>query len=851
MTGSRHGTTNPFVGPEPIEAGQKIFGRDTEIDELYYLLGAERIVVLYSPSGAGKTSLIQAGLIPRLAESFDVWGRVRVNLPPAGTAGNRYVRSVNLGFEAALPEARRRPEEQIAGLTLAAYAAGRPRRRSASPNAVLIFDQFEEILTSDPIGFDAKTEFFRQLGALLLNPRLWALFSLREDYLAWFDPYAHHVPTHLKNRFRLDLLARDEAVNAMRLSVGEGQPPRAFAPETAEQLAADLATMKVQQPDGRFLPQIGRYVEPLYLQVVGRSLWDQLPADKLTIETTDVESRGDVNKALGELYDAEVARAAAGEEPVEREIREWFGRALITRDGVRNQALRGAGSSEGLANVLVDSLVSGHLVRPEERGGATWYELAHDRLIAPVMTSNARWLDAHLSLLQRQAATWDAQSRPPGLLLRGDALVEAEGWAAANAHRLLPRERDCLAACLKERAVLRRDRRMTIGIQVSAAVLAVAVVFALVSRANAQREALVASIARDLVAGDYNDLRSIGDTRPWHEIPVPLADEFLAGVDPGVLAAAPWEHEPFDEEALLGIIDRGSRALVLSRSFFGAMSYALEEIWLRSSDTQVRERARALFDRVRREFIAHHALEPPSEQVDDESNRRIRLRGGRFEMGTTMDLFEAGAGQPHPVTVADFWMQQHEVTNQEYARFDPDHEFVTGEERHPVDSVSWYEAAAYAAWLGASLPTEAQWEYAARGTGAPERNLRGYPWGDDNPGRSDGRAVFEADYTLPVDPPRVRGRTPEGIEDLAGNVKEWCRDWYDIYGPTDRVDDPLGPPRGREESAMGGLVRMRVLRGGGFNSSAFELRSAFRGKQIPAGRFSNIGFRLVSSRFDP
>jgi hypothetical protein len=171
---------------------------------------------------------------------------------------------------------------------------------------------------------------------------------------------------------------------------------------------------------------------------------------------------------------------------------------------------------------------------------------------------------------------------------------------------------------------------------------------------------------------DYNDLRSIGDTRPWHEIPVPLADEFLAGVDPGVLAAAPWEHEPFDEEALLGIIDRGSRALVLSRSFFGAMSYALEEIWLRSSDTQVRERARALFDRVRREFIAHHALEPPSEQVDDESNRRIRLRGGRFEMGTTMDLFEAGAGQPHPVTVADFWMQQHEVTNQEYARFDPD-----------------------------------------------------------------------------------------------------------------------------------------------------------------------------------
>ena len=71
---------NPFVGPRPIEAGQKIFGRDREINELYYLLSAERIVLLHSPSGAGKSSLIQAGLMPRLQELFDVWGPTRLNL---------------------------------------------------------------------------------------------------------------------------------------------------------------------------------------------------------------------------------------------------------------------------------------------------------------------------------------------------------------------------------------------------------------------------------------------------------------------------------------------------------------------------------------------------------------------------------------------------------------------------------------------------------------------------------------------------------------------------------------------------------------------------------------------------
>src|SRR5205823_4523616 len=109
--------TNPFVGPHPIETGQKIFGRDTEIEKLYYLLSAERIVLLHSPSGAGKSSLMRAGLMPRLAGRFDVRGPTRVNTqPPVGTAAgavNRYVRSANLGFEEGLPAERRRPEEVL------------------------------------------------------------------------------------------------------------------------------------------------------------------------------------------------------------------------------------------------------------------------------------------------------------------------------------------------------------------------------------------------------------------------------------------------------------------------------------------------------------------------------------------------------------------------------------------------------------------------------------------------------------------------------------------------------------------------------------------------------------------
>jgi hypothetical protein len=170
---------NPFVGPRPLETGQRIFGRNREIDELYYLMSAERIVLLHSPSGA-KSSLIRAGLIPRLAQRFDVRGPTRVNTEPSdGMGANRYIRSASLGFEEGLPEDRRRSEDFVSRMTLAEYVETRPRRRSTPENVVLIFDQFEEILTADPLAIDSKREFFRQLGELLQNPKVWALFVLR------------------------------------------------------------------------------------------------------------------------------------------------------------------------------------------------------------------------------------------------------------------------------------------------------------------------------------------------------------------------------------------------------------------------------------------------------------------------------------------------------------------------------------------------------------------------------------------------------------------------------------------------------------------------------------------------
>lgn len=180
----------PYVGPRPFEIGETCYGRSWETLELRDLLIARRIVLLHSPSGAGKTSLIQAGLIPELKkERFHVLPVVRVGNEPRevlerGDGGNRYVLSVVNALDAALPETQR---TELVGSSLAGYLERFRRIVSAAGEEptpeVLILDQFEEILTLDPTDVPLKEAFFNQLGEVLRDHRRWALFAMREDYV--------------------------------------------------------------------------------------------------------------------------------------------------------------------------------------------------------------------------------------------------------------------------------------------------------------------------------------------------------------------------------------------------------------------------------------------------------------------------------------------------------------------------------------------------------------------------------------------------------------------------------------------------------------------------------------------
>jgi len=265
----------------------------------------------------------------------------------------------------------------------------------------------------------------------------------------------------------------------------------------------------------------------------------------------------------------------------------------------------------------------------------------------------------------------------------------------------------------------------------------------------------------------------------------------------------------------------------------------------------------------RAKVIASDGKPGDEEIVGKDGMPMVLIPAGEFEMGDHFNEGDSNELPVHTVYVDSFYIDKYEVTNEMYARFlneigrnedeeghqlldinDSDCliEFVGGQyrpkagyEKHPVIEVSWYGAMAYAKWAGKRLPTEAEWEKAARGGLVGKR----YPWGDDithdmaNYDGTGGRDRW--DKTAPVGSFPPNGY---GLYDMAGNVWEWCLDWYDgeYYSKSPR-ENPKGPELGES----------RVVRGGSWDYSPNYLRVADRYYYGPQGTSNSVGFRCALS----
>ena len=223
----------------------------------------------------------------------------------------------------------------------------------------------------------------------------------------------------------------------------------------------------------------------------------------------------------------------------------------------------------------------------------------------------------------------------------------------------------------------------------------------------------------------------------------------------------------------------------------------------------------------------------------------VLVPAGEFMMGSQAG--DADEQPAHKVYVDAFFMDQYEVTVRQYAAFlqatgvnSPSDWMTTNQPAHqkfPVANVDWADAFAFCKWAGKRLPTEAEWEKAARGTDG-----RLYPWGNDPPTplhANYGKTGLNNHGALVPVGTLENGKSPYDIYDMAGNVWEWVSDWYDHdYYKNSPSQNPTGPP-------MGGY---KVIRGGSWNSNHRNLRSADRYWDPPSFRSLYFpGFRCAKT----
>ncbi len=891
----------PYAHPELMA------GREQEIEKLRMQLRLPvPILGLGATSGTGKSSLLLAGLVPRLRFS----GAMSAERAPGAT----------------LVAVVRHPQEPgVAGRLLGDLASGvldvedddwrgfarhlAEVERLAGEPPLLVLDQFENVLRAEAMAARAR------LGPLLAattrrrpgtdEPLCRWLLAYRIEYhgelLAWLEdvlmeaksqrpsegpplkeggwgdlvslPYDLSGPDRFLGLTVAPLAtpppAGDALAEATRVFSAAIEKPLAhydyrFRTGDAERLALAFAEARLAVPQAPLVTELQVVLAHLLSQSTGGVITVPTDPEELVEEALADHLRRALEAAFPTGSRATGSRATGATDSATRRARALLAlRRLATATGQRDEGV----DAEELARAIGEDgeLILEQLSTPltrlvilQEAQGGLRYVLSHDRMAEVVVRTveeegrhGKLLVDAELLRLRRFVALETALYRSGEAL--APRLPRRRFLAlAANTEALLwdQERRAWWAACRRRR---RADRRRVATWSLAGVAMLALVAFGVWSWATARaaRRTLLDQVAQGepemaLQALDQLRREEVGAGELLallrrREVPSAVLERGLgglAGAERGaaVLAAV---------ELMMPLIEETPEDPVLIANLVWALDFAP------ARDPPFAARARESRGRV---LAPLRRLRPPPPMPAEGDPDWIEIPGGSFLMGTGEDEEGQDDERPrHEVTVSTFRLQRHEVTNGEYRRLVPDHQ---DEDDLPAQYVSWYEAITYAAWLGGRLPTEVEWEYAARagcvhrycdGEGR-EKTVDAVAWTVRN--------SKDAETGEPA-PRRVMllAPNPWGLYDMLGNLWEWTADWYDVYSAfvplrgsaAEPQADPWGPA-GPAPSGGG-----RVNRGGSFRDRAVWTRVANRGRSAPDDGYEDRGFRvmLLPDRLEP
>lgn len=827
-TESSHDPRPARVSPGPIAADAEetylglrafeerhqdlFFGRDAEKAELLRVVRRAPLTVLFGSSGLGKTSLLQAGLFPALRDLDMV--PVAIRLDHRGGAPE-LAAQVLTQTRNALRDARVEAEAAQRDETLWEYFHRVPfwnaRNRLVTP--ALVIDQFEEIFTQ---GHDRRRveRFAEQLGDLIGNRipesvrrRATAgddlphfveapapasvILSLREDFLPALEELRREIPAIAENRYRLLPMTGEAAFESV-VGPGRGLVTDEVARRIVRFVAAagarsDAASAQADQdPEASQLAHL--HVEPALLSLVCAELDERRRERGLQAITAHLV-QGASDQILSDFY----ARSVAD---VPRALRVLIEERLIDRSGFR--------SSEPLGNVLgepgvtpesVDRLIDRRVLRQEDRFGTRHVELIHDRLTVVVREARDRRRAAELRWRRR----WQLVAFY--LVLALFSALGVLGFRGLQSRGVRRQLKEATALVDKSRAgdLLKAQKRLDLALET-------------------YRERL--AIAQRLVELDPS-------STTWRRSVV-LAHQAIGEVleAQGDLLTARDAYQ-----AALGMSGGDADAIASLQASLARVSAAQ---WLEST-------AKASVPAQLTAVPGGNFLMGCNKKVDQHCNQQDKplrtVHVDRFSIDMTeVTVAEfaacvAARGCSAEGSTTPFWNDEMELDNGEDCNW-----AKAGREQHPMNCVNWKQARAYCEWAGKRLPTEKEWEKAARGTDG-----RKYPWGNNgyeprgplvaniadqsmkrkHPDWSFANDAAQNDdqyaETAPVGS-FPAGASPYGALDMVGNVSEWVTDKY----------------------GFGFAVR-----GGSYGSAPNHARTSYREWNEDRVRLETLGFRCA------